>query len=85
MLEKLSVDDFKNADDQHDFLRQAVMLDSEHDPDERRELSNAIDWCLALLEEGDSPTNIHNRIRGDETESLATRPGIHLLLSLIHI
>lgn len=79
MLEKLSVDDFKNADDQHDFLRQAVMLDSEHDPDERRELSNAIDWCLALLEEGDSPTNIHNRIRGDETESLATRPGIHLL------
>lgn len=79
MLEKLSVDDFNNADDQHAFLRQAVMLDSEQDPDEQRELSNAIDWCLAHLEEGSSPDDIQNHIREDETESLATRPGVHLL------
>lgn len=79
MLTKLSVDDFNNADDQHDFLRQAVMLDSEQDPDERTALSNAIDWCFARLKEGDSPADIQNRIREDETESLSTRPGVHLL------
>ena len=79
MLRGLSMEEFYNATDPLEFLRQAVSFDNEQDPDERTALSNAIDWCCDLLQKNIGPDAIQGRIQIGDNESLITRAGVHLL------
>lgn len=79
MLRGLSLEEFYNATDPLEFLRQAVSFDNEQDPDERTALSNAIDWCCDLLQKSIGPDVIQGRIQIGDNDSLITRNGVHLL------
>ena len=79
MLRGLSLEEFYNATDPLEFLRQAVSFDNEQDPDERTALSNAIDWCCDLLQKNIGPDAIQGRIQIGDNDSLITRNGVHLL------
>ncbi len=78
-LQAISLEEFREAEDQHEYLCQAVSLDNEQDPDERTALSNAIDWCFDLLQEGITPDQVKKRIQVGDADSLITRGGVHLL------
>lgn len=79
MLRGLSLEELRNAADPLEFLRQAVSLDNEQDPDERTVLSSAVDWCLELLQKNVAPDVIQRLIQIGDNESLITRAGVHLL------
>lgn len=79
MLRTISLEEYHDAHDPYEFLRQAVLLDSEQDPDERTALSNAVDWCFDLLEGGESPASIQRRVQVGDADSLIAHTGIHLL------
>ena len=79
MLRGISLSEFRNADDPLGFLYQAVSFDNEQDPDERTALSNAVDWCLDLLDKNVDPDTIQKRIQIGDNDSLVTRTGVHLL------
>ena len=79
MLRRISLSEFRNADDPLGFLHQAVSFDDEQDPDERTALSNALNWCFDLLDKNVDPDTIQKRIQIGDDESLITRSGVHLL------
>lgn len=79
MLRTLSLKEYRNANDPHEFLRQAVLLDNEQDPDERTALSDAVDWCSDLLRSGENPDDIQKRVQIGNADSLIAHTGIHLL------
>ena len=79
MLRRLSLEEFRKADNSLELIRQAVSLDNEQDPDERTALSKAVDWCFDLLKEGLNPVAIEKRIQVGDNNSFVTRSGVHLL------
>lgn len=79
MLGRLNAQAFLDASDQLAFLRaQAGMADIQ-DPRLRESLAGALDWCIDLLRDGVSPSEVRKRIRVGDNETLLTKPGVHLL------
>ncbi len=79
MLSQITLEDFRNADNPRELLRQLACLADEQDPDERTGHSNAIDWCFDLLQTGITPDQVKKRIQVGDADSLITRGGVHLL------
>ena len=79
MLPRLDHNAYDAADDPVTYLRQAVDFEGIQDPATREKVASAIAWCVDLLDDGNTGTEIRARIRvGDET-TLLNIPGVHLL------
>lgn len=79
MLSRLGVGDFLAASDPLEYLRVAAGLHGEQDPSIRESLSEALNWCCDLLQEGIDVSSIKSRIRVGDDSTLLTVPGVHLL------
>jgi DNA helicase-2/ATP-dependent DNA helicase PcrA len=79
MLTKLSVTDFLAADDRMEYLRTAAGLEIIQDPDSRRFLVDALNWCHDLLLDGTEPASIRARIKVGDDSTLLNIAGVHLL------
>jgi DNA helicase-2/ATP-dependent DNA helicase PcrA len=79
MLIKLNVSDVLGAPDPLVFLRDVAGLEAIPDPDTRRNLADALSWCLDRIPEALTPAKIRARIRVGDERTLLSTPGIHLL------
>lgn len=79
MLSRLGVGDFLAASDPLEYLRLAAGLNGVQDPSIRESLSEALNWCCDLLQEGVDVSSIKSRIRVGDDSTLLTVPGVHLL------
>lgn len=79
MLLRLGVGDFLAANDPLEYLRVAAGLHGVQDPSIRESLSEALNWCCDLLQEGVDISIIRRRIRVGDSSTLLTVPGVHLL------
>lgn len=79
MLARLDLREFVAADDQVDFLRHLAGVAEIQDPGLRESLSSALDWCVDLLRQGQTPESVRGRIRIGDNETLLTKAGVHLL------
>lgn len=79
MLSRLKVVDLMAAPDPVQFLRDLAGIGSIVEPDTRKNVVDALSWCLDRLREGLDSKQIRDRIKiGDET-TLLSAPGLHLL------
>lgn len=78
-LSRLGVGDFLAASDPLEYLRLAAGLNGVQDPSIRESLSEALNWCCDLLQEGVDVSSIKSRIRVGDDSTLLTVPGVHLL------
>ena len=78
MLATLDATEFENSDSPLAQLRERAGLDTIQDPDTRKSLVDAIDWCHDLLQAGELPHDIRKRIRASGS-SLIDITGVHLL------
>lgn len=79
MLTRLRPADLAAAPDPVQFLRDLTDIESIVEPDTRRNVVDALGWCLDRVREGLDTKQIRSRIRiGDET-TLLSAPGLHLL------
>lgn len=79
MLSRLAAGDFLTASDPLEYLRMAAGLNSVQDPSVREALSEALNWCCDLLQQGVEVTSIKSRIRVGDDSTLLSVPGVHLL------
>lgn len=78
-LTRLRPADVLGAADPVEFLRAVADVDAIIEPDTRRNVVDALGWCLDRINEGLGAQQIRERIRvGDET-TLLDAPGLHLL------
>lgn len=78
MLATLDPTELASSDSPLTQLRDRAGLDTIQDPDTRKSLVDAIDWCHDLLQAGELPNDIRKRIRASGS-SLIDIPGVHLL------
>lgn len=79
MLGRLVIADVRAASDPVQHLRDLADIESILEPDTRRNVIDALGWCLDRVNEGLSAKQIRGRIRvGDET-TLLSAAGLHLL------
>jgi DNA helicase-2/ATP-dependent DNA helicase PcrA len=79
VLSRLDLTALEAAADRLAHLRALAELDSIQDPSSRENLADAIGWSLDLINEGQTPTEIRQRIRIGDEHTLLSIPGIHLL------
>lgn len=79
MLSRLSIANFLAVPDRMEHLRNAAGLDAVQDPDSRRFLVDALNWCHDLLVEGIEPATIRARIKVGDDSTLLKACGVHLL------
>lgn len=79
MLLRIRGDEVLAADDPLDRLRRASDLAKLTEADTRRALVNALVWCLDQLRDGASPSDVRDRIRVGDQDTLLTAAGVHLL------
>lgn len=78
-LTRLKPTDLTTAPDPVQFMRDLAAIESIIEPDTRKNVVDAVGWCLDRVDEGLSTEQIRDRIRiGDET-TLLSAPGLHLL------
>jgi DNA helicase II / ATP-dependent DNA helicase PcrA len=79
LLTRLKPADLLGASDPVQFLRALADVDSIIEPDTRKNVVDALGWCLDRVREGLDAKQIRARIKvGDET-TLLNAPGLHLL------
>lgn len=79
MLGRLKIADLRAASDPVQHLRDLADIESILEPDTRRNVVDALGWCLDRVNDGLSAKQIRGRIRvGDET-TLLSAAGLHLL------
>ena len=79
MLARLKPAALMAAPDPVQFLRDLADIESTVEPDTRKNVVDALGWCLDRVREGLDTTQIKDRIKiGDET-TLLSSPGLHLL------
>lgn len=79
MLTRLKLPDLRAAPDPVQFLRNLTDIGSIIEPDTRRNVVDALGWCLDRVREGLDTKQIRDRIKiGDET-TLLSASGLHLL------
>lgn len=79
MLLRIRSDEVLAADDPLDRLRHASGFANLTEADTRRAMVNALVWCLDQLRDGASPSDIRERIRVGDQDTLLTAAGVHLL------
>ncbi|SEB01833.1 MULTISPECIES: ATP-dependent helicase [unclassified Mycobacterium] len=79
MLARLEIGDFFAASDPLEYLRVAAGLNGVQDPSIRESLSEALNWCCDLLQEGVDVSSVKSRIRIGDESTLLSVPGVHLL------
>ena len=79
MLTRLKPADLMAASDPVQFLRELAGIDLIIEPDTRKNVVDALGWCLDRVSEGLNTKQIRDRVKiGDET-TLLSAPGLHLL------
>ena len=79
MLVRLNLDDLRGTPNPLVFLREAAGLSDIADPDTRRNVADAVTWCLDRIREGLNTQQIRARILVGNDSTLLSAPGIHLL------
>jgi DNA helicase-2/ATP-dependent DNA helicase PcrA len=79
MLVRLNTAEFFSAADPLQFLREQAQIDSVQDPSLRTCLNDALAWCVDLLKDGQSVSQIRDRVRIGDEHTLLNVPGVHLL------
>jgi DNA helicase-2/ATP-dependent DNA helicase PcrA len=70
---------YRQAPDRLAYLRDVARVGDVQDPDVRGLLADALDWAADLLDEGANPAEVAARIKIGDSDTLLTRPGLHLL------
>lgn len=79
LLSRLDVAAFHAAPDAITYLREQAQFDAVQDPSSRTSLAGALGWCVDLLRDQCSPTEIRGRVRVGDEHTLLNVPGVHLL------
>lgn len=79
MLSHLNLPAYERASDKMSFLRGESDLETIVEPSTRQSLAEALGWCYELLRDGVSPDAISARIKVGGSETLVTKPGVHVL------
>lgn len=79
MLRRLKVADLFAATDPVEFMRNLADIDAIIEPDTRRNVVEALGWCLDRVNEGLSTQQIRGRIKVGDDTTLLNAPGLHLL------
>lgn len=79
LLTQISATGFSAAGDSVQYLREAAGLDAIPEPDTRKHVAEALNWCQDLLDKGVSPAEIGGRVRVGNDAMLLNAAGVHLL------
>lgn len=79
MLTRLKPADLVAASDPVQFLRDLADIDSIIEPDTRKNVVDALGWCLDRVREGLDTKQIRARIKIGDATTLLNAPGLHLL------
>lgn len=79
MLGRLKIGDLRAASDPVQHLRDLADIEAIVEPDTRRNVVDALGWCLDRVNEGLGPKEIRGRIRIGDESTLLSAPGLHLL------
>ncbi len=79
MLTRLKIADLSAAADPVAFLRNLADIEAIIEPDTRKNVVDALGWCLDRVNDGLSTQQIKGRIKVGDDTTLLNAPGLHLL------
>lgn len=79
MLDHFNLAAYERTNGKISFLRESSGVEAIAESSTRQSLVDALGWCYELLRDGVSPSEIRARIKVGDGETLATKPGLHVL------